>query len=116
MVSGLWCQVQDVSDCAKAGGFTTTAGSGEQGVSNKLGTVTRGGTLTVNGQAYVTGVTTSSAAFGYGGNGNVTDDGTYTYSYDPLNRLVAVRLKRPGVRSWNATLSMIRLPRLSGSS
>ena len=77
----------------KAPGFTATVGSGEQAVSNKLGTVTRGGTLTVNGQAYVTGVTTSSAAFGYSGNGNVTDDGTYTYSYDPLKRLAAVRLK-----------------------
>ena len=31
------------------------------------------------------------------GNGNVTDDGTYLYTYDPINRLVAVRNKSTNV-------------------
>jgi RHS repeat-associated protein len=30
-------------------------------------------------------------------NGNVTDDGTYTYAYDAFNRLIAVRLKSTGL-------------------
>ena len=80
--------------------FTTTITSGTSGVSNKLGTVTRGGTRTVGGTAYITGITQTASTIQYDGgstgNGNVTDDGTYTYAYDPLNRQVAVRAKTAG--------------------
>ncbi|MEW6758241.1 MAG: hypothetical protein AB1347_08470, partial [Acidobacteriota bacterium] len=73
--------------------FTSTVAAGGQGVSNRLNTVSRGGTLTVNGTVYETGIASSSAPFAYSGTGNVLDDGTYLYGYDPLNRLVTVRLK-----------------------
>lgn len=42
MVSGLWCQVQDVSDLVKGPGFTATIGKGSNGANNRLATVTRG--------------------------------------------------------------------------
>jgi RHS repeat-associated protein len=77
--------------------FTSTVTTGAQGVSNRLGTVSRGGTLTVNGTLYGTGIASTAQAVQYSGNGNVTDDGTYLYGYDPLNRLVTVRVKSSNV-------------------
>jgi RHS repeat-associated protein len=86
----------EATDYARTVGFTATIGTGSNGPNNRLATVTRGGTLTVGGTAYVTGITQSSATMIYDGNGNLTDDGAFTYTYDPLNRLVAVKAKSAG--------------------
>lgn len=86
----------EAAEYGKALGFTATIGTGINGPNNRLATVTRGGTLTVGGTAFVTGMTQTSATMAYDGNGNVTDDGTFTYVYDPLNRLVAVKAKTAG--------------------
>ncbi|MEW5763862.1 MAG: hypothetical protein ACOYXN_04755 [Acidobacteriota bacterium] len=56
---------------------------------NRLNTVTRGGTI----GNVPTGVTAATATIVEDANGNVTDDGTHVYAYDPFNRLIAVRKK-----------------------
>jgi RHS repeat-associated protein len=55
------------------------------GPTNRITSVTRGGGTT--------GETLVTVAPVYDANGNTTDDGTFTYTYDPLNRQVAVRKK-----------------------
>jgi RHS repeat-associated protein len=60
---------------------------------NRLQTVTRGGTI----GNVPTGLTATTATVTEDANGNVTDDGTYTYAYDAFNRLIAVRLKSTGL-------------------
>jgi RHS repeat-associated protein len=62
----------------------------EQGqVTNRLEKVTRGGLI----GGVATGIPRTVRAVVYDANGNLTDDGTYLYDYDPLNRQAAVRLK-----------------------
>jgi len=55
---------------------------------NRLGTVTRGGT--VGGR--VSGIPQTPATMTYDANGNTLSDGQYVYRYDGLNRQVAVYL------------------------
>ncbi len=42
----------------------------------------------------------NSVSFAYDGNGNLISDGTYTYEYDPENRLLAVKLSGATVVSY----------------
>ena len=86
----------EATDYIKTLGFTATIGTGSNGPNNRLATVTRGGTLTVNGTGFNTGITQTSATVLHDGNGNVTDDGQFTYTYDAFNRQVAVRSKGAG--------------------
>jgi RHS repeat-associated protein len=46
-------------------------------------------------------LTRGTTSLSYDANGNLTDDGTYLYSYDAMNRLVQVRLKSNGAEVAN---------------
>jgi RHS repeat-associated protein len=61
------------------------------GPTNRLSSVMRGGGTT--GESTQTFPLVYDNSTTNPTNGNLTDDGTFTYAYDPLNRLVAVRKK-----------------------
>ncbi len=69
--------------------FSATVATTGSMKNNRLGAVTRGGTI----GGKVTGITPqTSPTVVYDPNGNVTNDGQYVYKYDCLNRQVAVYL------------------------
>ncbi len=69
--------------------FSATIGTDSSGPDNRLSTVTRGGRI----GGVQTGIRRTDDTMVYDANGNLVDDGTYTYDYDELNhRISAARI------------------------